>query len=351
VRSFALVGGDPFFINRGKGAKVWDADGNSYIDYVGSWGALILGHAHPNVVRAVKAALEKGSSFGAPTAGETELAKQICAAFPSIEKVRLVSSGTEAVLGALKLARAFTKKKRVLRFQGCYHGWAEYPWITVPYNDLSAAAQAVRSGSREIAAIIVEPVAGNMGVVPALPGFLEGLRKLADQFGTLLIFDEVITGFRVAYGGAQELFGIKADLTCLGKIIGGGFPVGAYGGRRELMDKVSPLGPVYQAGTLSGNPVAVAAGLETLTLLRRKGAYKRLEENTKELCLGMGMDFLRVGSMFSFIFNTNSQYRSFFWRLLKEGIYFAPSEQEANFLSLAHTEKEIEKTIKKGGRL
>ncbi len=354
VRAFGPVGGNPVFIAKAKGSKVWDVEGQQYIDYVGSWGALIAGHAHPKIIAAASAALKKGSSFGAPTEAETELAQEICQAFPSIQKVRLVSSGTEAVMGAINVARVYSGRKQVITFKGCYHGWilsADTNKKILPYNDLEAVSKVIKKEHKQIGAIIVEPVAGNMGVKAPKPEFLKGLRRLADRFKIVLIFDEIITGFRIAYGGAQEYFGIKADLTCLGKVIGGGFPIAAYGGKKEVMDLVAPKGSVYQAGTLSGNPVAVAAGLATLKILSSKGVYVKLEERTKELCLGMKKPFSQIGSMFSFVFGSENEFRRFFWKLLRQGIYFAPSASEANFISLAHSDRDIKETIKKGGAL
>jgi glutamate-1-semialdehyde 2,1-aminomutase len=393
VRAFQAVGGEPLFIERAEGARLWDVDGNSYIDYVGSWGPLILGHAHPQVVRAIAEAASRGSSYGAPTPAEVELAEMIASALPSIEMVRFVSSGTEATMSAIRLARAFTGRDRIVKFDGCYHGHADMllakagsgvatlglpdsagvPHATVettliaPYNDAGAVQQLFARYPREIAAVIVEPIAGNMGVVPPAPGFLESLRQLSSQHGALLIFDEVITGFRVHWGGAQTLYGIAPDLTCLGKIIGGGLPVGAYGGRRDIMTMVAPLGPVYQAGTLSGNPVAMAAGLATLGVLRDSQPYARLEVRAAALCegllevthrAGIAATINRVGSMFTIFFTGTevsdyasargcdaAQFARYFRRMLAEGIYLAPSQFEAGFLSIAHTDQDLERTI------
>lgn len=350
IRAFQTVGSQPLFIEQGKGSKVYDVDGHEYIDYVGSYGALVLGHAHPAVVSAVNKAVARGSSFGTPTRLETALAKEICSAFSSIDKVRFVSSGTEAAMGAIKLSRAYTKKDKIINFSGCYHGWSPYPAVTLPYNDLTAVEALIMQDHDQIAAIIVEPVAGNQGVVVPDPGFLVGLRELASQYGIILIFDEVITGFRLAYGGAQEYFGIKADLTCLGKIIGGGFPIGAFGGKKEIMEQLAPNGPVYQAGTLSGNPVAVTAGLKTLKKLKSKSAYQQLAEMTDKLCAGLDLDSARIGSMFSFKFGSDSEFSSFFWRAIKSGIYFAPARSEANFVSLAHDQNDIEETLRRLAR-
>lgn len=345
IRAFGAVGGNPVFIEEGYGSKVKDISGKEYIDYICSYGALILGHACPAVVKDVKRAISKGSSFGAPTKKETELAREICRAFPSVQKVRFTSSGTEAVMGAIKLSRGYTKREKIVKFRGCYHGWGVSHYIELPYNDITAVRKRVEKSYREIAAIIVEPVAGNMGVVVPDYKFLNELRNLSTKFNILLIFDEVITGFRVAYGGAQEVFEIKADITCLGKIIGGGFPVGAFGGRNDIMNLLAPEGSVYQAGTLSGNPVAVSAGLKTLEVLRKKNIYKQLDKKTKYLCDETGLNYSRIGSMFSFDLDNDTKYRRLFWRLLKKGIYFPPSSKETCFMSLAHTMDDINKTI------
>jgi glutamate-1-semialdehyde 2,1-aminomutase len=374
-------------------------DGNSYLDYVGSWGPLILGHAAPPVVAAVQAAAARGTSFGAPTPGELELARVLCAAVPGLEMVRLVNSGTEATMSALRLARGATGRPRVIKFDGCYHGHAdsflvaagsgvlthaipgspgvppEIAALTVslPYNDLEAVRRAAQQYPGEIAALIVEPVAGNMGVVPPRPGFLEGLRQICDADGILLIFDEVITGFRVAPGGAQELYGIRPDLTCLGKIIGGGLPVGAYGGRRDLMAQMAPSGPIYQAGTLSGNPVAVAAGLATLEALKEPGFYENLEAKgawlAQELAQaaarqGVALTVNRVGSMLTLFFTAGpvtdlveakksdlTRFRQFFQGMLAAGVYLPPSQFEALFISRAHTQQDLEDTMAAAARL
>lgn len=347
IRAFKAVGGDPLFIQRAKGSKIVDVEGREYIDYVGSYGALILGHAPKSVVAAVKKVIDHGSSYGAPTESETILAKEICAAFSSIQKIRFVSSGTEAAMGAIKLSRAYTKRDKVVNFKGGYHGWSPYQSITLPYNDLAEAKEVIKQRHKEIAAIIVEPVAGNMGVVVPKREFLLELRKMATRYGIVLIFDEVITGFRISYGGAQKYFGIKSDLTCLGKIIGGGFPVGAFGGRSEIMDNLAPLGSVYQAGTLSGNPVAVAAGIQTLKKLKSDRVYAELEDKSRELCAGLKLKSIRIGSMFSFNFESGAEFRAFFWNALKQGIYFAPSNKEASFISLAHSKKDIKATIRR----
>jgi glutamate-1-semialdehyde 2,1-aminomutase len=394
VRAFRSVGGQPRFIKRAKGSRLYDVDGNVYLDYVLSWGPMILGHAAPPVVGALKKAAEQGTSYGAPTELEVTLAKEIRAAFPSMEKVRLVSSGTEAVMSAVRVARGFTKRDGILKFEGCYHGHSDYllakagsglatlgipdspgvpadfakHTLTAPYNDIRTVQQLVKEHRHELACIIVEPIAGNMGVVPPAPEFLAALRQLTTDHDILLIFDEVISGFRVRYGGAQALYDVTPDLTILGKIIGGGLPVGAYGGRKEVMDLIAPSGPVYQAGTLSGNPLAVTAGLATLKELRARGLYKKLEEQSAALARGVGeaakkagipLTQTRVGSMLTAFFtpgpvvdwNTAKQsdtkrYGRFFHLMLEQGIYLAPSQFEAAFLSTAHTSADIDKTIK-----
>ena len=394
VRAFKAVGGLPLFISKAKGSKIWDADGNAYLDYVLSWGPMILGHAHPQVIRAIKSAAEKGTSYGAPTELETRLAGLIQKAFPSMELIRMVSSGTEATMSAIRLARGFTGRDKILKFDGCYHGHADSLLVkagsglatfgvpdspgvpadlakhtlTAPYNDLSAVRNIFDQHGREIACLIVEPVAGNMGVVPPKEGFLQGLREITQQYDSLLIFDEVITGFRVAFGGAQERYGVIPDLTCLGKIIGGGLPVGAYGGRKEIMERIAPLGPVYQAGTLSGNPLAMTAGIETLKLLSRPGVYKQLERRSEDLSEGLadaakkaGVPVFgaRVASLMTLFFTSQivtdyaaaktsdtKSYAKFFTNMLEEGVYLAPSQFEAAFLSTAHTAADIEKTVK-----
>ncbi len=397
VRAFRAVGGTPVFVASGRGAHVTDVDGNEYLDFVLSWGPLILGHCHPEVMAALAAVLETGTSFGASTPGEVALAEQIIKAFPSIERVRLVNSGTEATLSALRLARAATARDKILKFEGCYHGHSDsllvkagsgvatlglpdspgVPQalaeltITIPFNDFEALDRAFQAHRNQFAAALIEPVVGNMGVVPPNPGFLERLRALTQEQGTVLIFDEVITGFRLAYGGAQQLYGIHADLTTLGKVIGGGLPVGAYGGKASLMNLVAPSGPVYQAGTLSGNPLAVAAGLKTLEVLRRPGTYERLEQSGQRLAsgifeqakqAGVPLTVNRMGSMLTAFFNTGpvTDYASakksdirlfgrFFRGLLNRGIYFPPSQFETIFLSTVHTEEDIERAIRSAG--
>jgi glutamate-1-semialdehyde 2,1-aminomutase len=392
VRAFNAVGGEPLFIRRGAGSKIFDEDGNAYIDYVGSWGPLILGHAHPRIVAVIRETAAHGTSFGAPTALETELARLVVEAVPSLEMVRMVNSGTEAVLSALRLARGYTGRPRIVKFAGCYHGHADSllikagsgvttlglpdspgvtpgtaaDTITAPYNDLAFVQEIFDRAGEEIAAVILEPVAGNMGLVLPQPGFLEGLREITRRFGALLIFDEVMTGFRVAYGGAQERFKIDPDLTTLGKVIGGGLPVGAYGGKRKIMEKVAPAGPVYQAGTLSGNPLAMAVGAETLKILREPGAYESLEEKSAVLArsikeaaqvLGVPVCVKQIGSMFGVFFTSGDvrdfdsaarsdrdSFRVYFKTLLANGVYIAPSQFEAGFVSLAHSAADIAAT-------
>ncbi len=393
VRAFRAVGGTPRFIARARGASVWDVDDNRYVDYLASWGPLIAGHAHPGVVAAIQEAATRGTSYGAPTEAEVDLAALIQQAFPSIDLLRFVNSGTEATMTALRLARAFTGRDLILKFDGGYHGHADgllvragsgpltlgqpdspgvpssaaSQTLSVAYNDLVAVRDAFAAHPRQIAALIVEPVAGNMGVVPPEAGFLEHLREMTRETGTLLIFDEVITGFRVALGGAQQRFGLRPDMTCLGKIVGGGLPVGAYGGRAEIMQQVSPLGPVYQAGTLSGNPLAMAAGLATLRLLTEPGVYDHLEHLASRLVEGLseaaevaGVAYTsnRVGSMFTGFFTDRAvtdyasaqhastrRYARFFHAMLDRGVYLAPSQFEAGFVSLAHTDADIDMTL------
>jgi glutamate-1-semialdehyde 2,1-aminomutase len=393
VRAFRSVGGDPLFIKKAKGSKIYDADGKAYVDYVLSWGPMILGHAHPRVSAALKKAVASGTSFGAPTELEITLAKMVKKAVPSIELVRMVSSGTEATMSAIRVARGHTGRDKILKFDGGYHGHGDSLLVkagsgvatfglpdspgvpadlakftmTVAYNDLAAVKEIASREGDQIACIIVEPVAGNMGCVPPEPGFLEGLRQVCDQYGIVYIFDEVMTGFRVAYGGAQQLYKIKPDLTCLGKVIGGGLPVGAFGGRRDIMEKVAPIGPIYQAGTLSGNPLAMTAGIETLKLLAKPGVYKTLEKSSAELEQGLReaareagipTTINRVGSMFTSFFtdrkvkdfasaktSDTTKFGNFFRAMLKNGVNLAPSQFEAAFMSLAHTRADIAKTI------
>jgi len=393
VRAFKSVGAGPVFIKSGKGALVTDADGNEYIDYLGSWGPMILGHLHEEVVEAVKDCLASGTSFGAPTERETELAEMITRAMPAVEKVRLVNSGTEAAMSATRLARAYTGRKRIVKFEGCYHGHADtflikagsgalthgVPTspgvpeetaaltINVPYNDLAAVKDIFNTAGGEIAAVIVEPVAGNMGVVPPRPGFLHGLRDITARYGALLIFDEVITGFRLSYGGAQLLYGVEPDITCLGKIIGGGLPLAAYGGKNEIMSLISPEGPVYQAGTLSGNPLAVSAGLATLKVLARGEIYEDLDKKASRLAVGLaaasreadvGVCLTRAGSLLCCFFtggevfdyrtaaaSDTGMYAAFFRSMLDQGVYLAPSQFEAAFISAAHTDEMIDRTL------
>jgi glutamate-1-semialdehyde 2,1-aminomutase len=393
VRAFRAVGGNPLFITSAKGSKIFDADGNSYIDYVLSWGPMILGHAHPRVVRALKTAVERGTSYGAPTSLETELAEQVIAIYPSMEKVRMVNSGTEATMSAIRVARGFTGRDRIIKFEGCYHGHADgllvkagsgattfgipdspgvpksyaKNTITLPFNNLSLVKQTIEKEWKNIACVILEPVVGNIGCVLPRPGYLEGLRRLTKKYGIVLIFDEVMTGFRVSYGGAQAYYGITPDMTCLGKVIGGGLPVGAYGGRKEIMSMVAPEGPVYQAGTLSGNPLAMTAGIETLKVLSMKGKYDAilakasvLEEGLKDAArrAGVSTKFYRAGTMFCTYFTSKevvdyesaktsdtAKFARFFRGMLSRGINLAPSQFEAGFISLAHAEHDIRKTI------
>ncbi len=393
VRAFKAVGGAARFVARGKGARIWDADGNEYIDYVGSWGPLVLGHAHPAVLRAVRAAAAQGTSFGAPTEIEIELAEAICRAVPHVDMVRMVSSGTEANLCAIRLARAATGRNYILKFDGCYHGHSDallvgagsgMATLGIPgspgvppevvahtlqatFNDLDSVEAALNRHRGAVACILVEPVAGNMGCIPPQPGFLEGLAELCDTHGTLLIFDEVMTGFRVAAGGAQDRYGVRPDLTCLGKIVGGGLPAAAFGGRRDLMEQVAPEGPVFQAGTLSGNPLAMAAGLATLRELARPGVYDRLEASSTRLVAGLcdaaraaGVEFsgIAVGGMFGFFFHPGpvrnfdearkahaERFRRFFHGMLDRGVYLGCSPYEAGFVSLAHRSADLEQTL------
>jgi len=393
VRAFKAIGIPPTFIDRGKGSKIWDVDGNEYIDYVGSWGPMILGHAHPRVVAALKKRVPQGTSFGAPTVLEVELAQRVKKAFPSIDLVRMVSSGTEAVMGAIRAARGYTGRDKVLKFEGCYHGHGDSLLVkagsgamtfgipdslgvpedlakhtlTAPFNNLQAVKNLVGQYPGQIACLIVEPIVGNMGVVLPEKGFLEGLREICDQEGIVLIFDEVITGFRIAYGGAQEIYQVKADLTCLGKIIGGGLPVGAYGGKLVIMEKVAPLGGVYQAGTLSGNPMAMTAGIETLDILKAKKVYRDLAEKTGYLTnaisqrakeRGIPVTINHASGLFTLFFaegpvkdyetakkSDTQRFAQFFIHLMEQGIYLPPSQFEAWFVSLAHTQKDLQRTI------
>ena len=400
VRAFKSVEGTPVFIHKGDGAWVEDEDGKRYIDYVGSWGPLILGHRHPAVIDAVKAQLELGLSFGAPTALETQLADKVCEIMPSIEQVRMVSSGTEATMSALRLARGYTGRDKILKFEGCYHGHADSLLVkagsgaltlgvpsspgvpaaladltlTLPFNQTEPLKQLFQEQGEQIAAVIVEPVAGNMNCVPPAPGFLEALREQCDQHGTVLIFDEVMTGFRVALGGAQSVYNIKPDLTTLGKVIGGGMPVGAFGGKAEIMGHIAPLGPVYQAGTLSGNPVAMAAGLATLAQLEKPGFHDQLSDKVRHLTEGIqqqadkaGIPFTtsKVGGMFGLFFSKDKQvggfeqvmacdipaFNRFFHGMLEQGVYFAPSAYEAGFVSAAHETAELDATIEAAGKV
>jgi glutamate-1-semialdehyde 2,1-aminomutase len=393
VRAFRSVGMSPLFIERGQGSKVYDVDGNEYIDYIGSWGPFILGHSHPTVVEALKLMIEKGTSFGAPTKLETDMAKLVAEIVPSVEMVRMVNSGTEATMSALRLARGYTNRNKIMKFEGCYHGHADSllikagsgvatlalpdspgvpadvasHTITVPYNDLESVKMAFEKYGSDLAAVIVEPVAGNMGVVPPTEGFLQGLRDITKQYGTLLIFDEVMTGFRVNYHCAQGLYGITPDLTTLGKIIGGGLPVGAYGGRREIMEKIAPAGPIYQAGTLSGNPLAMTAGYTTLVEIGKPGIYEelerkamRLEAGIRQNCQELGIVHWinRVGSMLCLFFtdvpvvnyetaktSDLDRFAAYFRNMIDEGVSLPPSQFEGMFISAAHSDEDIEYTI------
>lgn len=394
VRSFKSLDMEPIFMKKGTGSYVFDEDGNRYIDYVGSWGPLILGHLHPSVVSALEDSLKTGISFGAPTELENEMAKMLIDAVPGIDMVRMVNSGTEATMSALRLARAYTGRKKIIKFEGCYHGHADFllikagsgalthgvptsPGVTeetaantivVPYNDISAVKEVInKEGAENIAAIILEPVAGNMGCIPPVSGFLESLRKITAEEGIVLIFDEVMCGFRVAYGGAQEIYGVTPDLTCLGKIIGAGLPVGAFGGKKEIMEQISPSGPVYQAGTLSGNPMAMSAGIAVLKELQRTGVYEELENKSSAVETGLkeaaekaeiSASVNRVGGMFSCFFSDKEvvnfedvcgssmeKFKVFYKTMLEEGIYLAPSLFESSFMSLAHSNVDIQNTI------
>ncbi|RTZ96958.1 MAG: glutamate-1-semialdehyde-2,1-aminomutase [Deltaproteobacteria bacterium] len=393
VRACKSVETDPLFIHSGDGCRITDADGNEYIDYIGSWGPLILGHRHPAVIQAIEAVLQRGTSFGAPTDLETELAELIMAAIPAIDMVRMVNSGTEATMSAIRLARGFTGRDRIIKFDGCYHGHADTLLVeagsgvatlgipgspgvpegfaaltrSLPFNDLDTFEKVMNAEGDQTAGVIVEPVAGNMGMIPPADGFLDGLRRITEQTGTVLIFDEVMTGFRVAHGGAQALYNITPDLTTLGKVIGGGLPVGAYGGRRDIMSHIAPEGPVYQAGTLSGNPVAMAAGIETLKQLNAPGCYDDLEESTRHLVAGLGqaaqqagikIQTTSIGSMFGLFFSDEpvvdftsakscdlAMFTAYYKGMRDKGIYLAPSQFEAGFVSTAHDEAAIEQTL------
>ena len=393
ARAFGGVGGEPLFIQRGDGAYLWDLDGNKLIDFVGSWGPHILGHRHPAVLAAIEDALTRGTSFGAPTESESELAELVIATVPSMQKVRMVSSGTEATMSAIRVARGFTGRDKIIKFAGCYHGHVDAllvkagsgaltlgvpsspgvpvgctaDTLSLEFNDANALAETFAKQGDQIAAVILEPVVGNMGVVLPQPGFLEACRELCTKHGTVLIFDEVMTGFRVSFGGAQELFKITPDMTTLGKIIGGGMPVGAYGGRADIMAKVSPAGPVYQAGTLSGNPLAMACGIATLRTLRETNPYASLAAKTQRLCRGLSdaasaagiaHTLPHVGSMFTLFFNpdlvTNNtlagrsdtkRFARYFWGLIEHGVYLPCSQFEANFVSAAHSDADIDATI------
>jgi glutamate-1-semialdehyde 2,1-aminomutase len=393
VRAFSSVGGNPLFITRAKGSRVYDVDGNSYIDYVGSWGPMILGHCHPKVVEAIQTAATFGASFGAPTESEIALAELVCEAYPNIEQVRMVSSGTEATMSAIRLARGYTGRDKIIKFEGCYHGHADSLLVkagsgmatmgeptspgvpadlakhtlTAIYNDLESATSLVAIHRTEIACIIVEPIAGNMGCVPPVPGFLQGLRDLCDQNDIVLIIDEVMTGFRVAYGGAQELYGVRGDLVTLGKIIGGGLPVGAFGGKREIMNHLAPQGNIYQAGTLSGNPLAMSAGIATLKRIKEDGFYDRIEEKSAYLEKGLlevaaespvATCWQRVGGMFTLFFSdgpvnnfnaalmsNTSMFARYFTAMLNAGIYLGSSQFESGFMSAAHSHDDLDQTI------
>lgn len=394
VRAFNGVGGTPVFIDKAQGAYIFDTDGKQYIDYVGSWGPMILGHNHPAILSAVQKTAEKGLSFGAPTPLEIDLAELVCQLVPSIEMVRMVSSGTEATMSAIRLARGYTQRDKIIKFEGCYHGHSDSLLVkagsgaltlgqpsspgvpadfakhtlTCEYNNIASVKHAFEQYPQDIACVIIEPVAGNMNCIPPKAGFLQQLRELCDQYGTLLIIDEVMTGFRVALGGAQQYYGVTPDLTTLGKVIGGGMPVGAFGGKKEIMQYIAPTGPVYQAGTLSGNPIAMAAGLACLTELKKAGNEQRLAQLTEKLAQGLkaladkhGISFVvnYVGGMFGIFFTDQTEVRSyqqvmqcdaekfkqFFHKMLEQGVYLAPSAYEAGFLSLAHSEEDIKRTL------
>lgn len=393
VRAFSAVGGSPLFISHAKGSKIYDVDGNSYIDYVLSWGPIILGHAHSGVIEALKASADNGTSYGAPTELEIKLAEMILSAYPSMEKVRMVNSGTEAAMSAIRAARGFTGRDKIIKFEGCYHGHADgllvkagsgaatfdvpdslgvpksyaKNTVTLPFNDIEAFKHIIQKEWKSIACVILEPVVGNIGCVLPRHGFLEALRRETEKYGIIFIFDEVMTGFRISYGGAQAYYGIKPDMTCLGKVIGGGLPVGAYGGKREIMSMIAPEGPVYQAGTLSGNPLAMTAGIETLKILSEKNIYDKLErtmlhleEGLKDAAkkAGAKTKFYRAGTMFCTYFtdkevvdyesaktSDTEKFAKFFMGMLGRGINLAPSQFEAGFISLAHTDKDINKTV------
>jgi glutamate-1-semialdehyde 2,1-aminomutase len=393
VRAFGSVGSSPFFVAKASGSTIWDVDGNRFVDYLGSWGPMILGHAHPGVVRAIREAAGRGTSYGAPTAAEVDMAGMITRAFPSMDRVRMVSSGTEATMSAIRLARGYTKREKILKFEGCYHGHADsllvkagsgvatlgIPGspgvpkglaeltISVPFNDIDAVKLAVKKHGKDMACIIVEPAAGNMGLVSPAPGFLEGLRELTEKNGIILIFDEVISGFRLRFGGFQDIARIRPDMTCLGKIIGGGLPVGAFGGICDIMETLAPVGPVYQAGTLSGNPLAMAAGMATLTILRDECDYRALERRSTRLCKGMKKLFQKKGipvfisqrgSMFTIFFTDQDVtdltsalrcdtrlFARFFNAMLRQGVSLPPSQFETAFLSFAHSNDDIDRTL------
>src|SRR6185312_10183414 len=399
VRAFRAVGGQPFFVNKASGCKIWDVDGNELIDYVGTWGPAILGHAHPKIISAIKAAANRGTSFGIPNPFEVKMAKLICEFVPSIQKVRMCNSGTEACMSAIRLARGFTKRDKIIKFDGCYHGHADsllvkagsgaltfgnpdsagvpaaftQHTVVLPFNDVDAVKAAFAANPNQIAGIIVEPVPGNAGLYLPRPGYLQFLSEITKANGALLIFDEVMTGFRLAKGGAQERFRIAPDLSCFGKVIGGGLPVGAFGGREEIMDYLAPLGPVYQAGTLSGNPIAMAAGIAALEELESGGAYCRLEELGEQLEAGMldaaksagiPVQFISCGSMFCGYFTSEpvhnladamksdrERFKKYFHGMLNEGVYFAPSQFEAGFISTAHTSADIDKTVRAAAKV